>query len=300
MNDRPPAVVRSRCVLCGFDDESALRFVAVPCHVRAFKDERFHVWRCPRCRTIHCREIVDLARYYADYPFTTAAETWAYEHVYRNLATRVRRTGFRRRDRLLDYGCGAGLFVEHLRRRGYRDCHGYDPYGPPDGAGNPAVLDRAPFDCVVLQDVIEHVEAPGALLAEIDGLLAPGGHVLIGTPNADRINLRRADRFLNELHVPYHLHIYTRAGLESLGRSAGWTPVGYYDRPYHEVPYLGLNTRAVKAYQRCVDGTLDSVLEPVRLRIALFSARFHFLAWFGYWLSDRADTAVVFCKPRDG
>jgi len=34
----------------------------------------------------------------------------------------------------------------------------------------------------LIQDVIEHVEDPNALLSELDALLAPGGHILIGTP----------------------------------------------------------------------------------------------------------------------
>lgn len=291
---------RTRCNVCSreVDERNERRFVRVPCHVRAFQGQPFHVWRCPVCRTIHCREIVDLDYYYSRYPFAEATKTWAFGHVYRNLASRVIRTGFDRRDRLLDYGCGAGWFVEYLRRRGYTHSHGYDPYGPADGVGNRAVLGRGPFDFVVLQDVIEHVESPYALLDEIDGLLAPGGHVLIGTPNANRIDLGRVSTFLNELHVPYHLHIYTREGLESIGRRTGWAPVGYFDRPYHELPYLGLNTRAVKTYQQRRDGTLNVVLEPIRIGPVLTSPRFHFFTWFGYWLSDRADTAVVFRKPR--
>jgi SAM-dependent methyltransferase len=255
------------------------------------------VWRCPDCRTIHCREVVDLDRYYSAYPFSAAARTWPVKHVYRNLASRVLRTGFRRRDSLLDYGCGSGAFVAYLRARGYRRCLGYDPYAPAEGQGSRTVLRHAPFDFIVLQDVLEHVESPEALFAELDGLLAPGGHVLVGTPNANRIELGRVDDFLNELHVPYHLHVYTRAGVEWLGRRAGWSPAGYHDRPYHELPYLGLNTRAVKAYQRSLDGTLNVVLEPIKIGRALTSPRFHFLSCFGYWLSDRADMTVVFHKP---
>lgn len=294
-----PPRVRSRCNVCGFDADRNGRaaLVSVPCHVRAFKGERFHVWRCPDCRTIHCRDVVNLNHYYSAYPFSVQTRTWAVDHVYRNLASRVRRTGFRRRDTLLDYGCGRGWFVEYLRARGYHRCVGYDPYGPPDGVGSRAVLRQAPFDFIVLQDVFEHVESPDALLVELDGLLAPGGHVLVGTPNSNRIDLARVSDFLNELHVPYHLHVYTRIGVEAIGRRAGWTPVSYHDRPYHELPYLGLNTRAVKMYQRSCDGTLNSVLEPIRIGPVLASPRFHFLSWFGYWMSDRADMTVVFRKP---
>lgn len=245
---------------------------------------------------IHCREVVDLDHYYAKYPFADATLTWPFRFFYRNLARRLTRFGFSRDSTLLDYGCGSGVFLEYLRGRGFAHVHGYDPYGDPHEHGDAAVLDRGPFDTILLQDVLEHVEEPASLLNEMDAYLKPGGHILVGTPDADKIDLARVDRYLNELHAPYHLHIHTRSAVESLGRRLGWSPVGFYGRPYHDRPYLGLNTAAAKAYQSLLDGTLDAVLEPVRPLTALASPRFLFYAVFGYWIRRAADMAIVFRK----
>lgn len=295
-----PAHQRTVCLLCQHavdpNDESA--FVTLPCHVRAFWGETFKVWRCPGCCTIHCLEIVDLDRYYAAYPFTKATLTWPFRIFYRNLSRRLTRFGLTTDHSLLDYGCGNGLFVEYLRRRGFKNCHGYDPYGARDGYGNPASLECGPFDYILLQDVLEHVEDPNELLAEMDGHLRPGGHILVGTPNTDSIDLRRPEEFWNEVHVPYHLHIFTREAVETMGRSRGWTPVGFFDRPYSDRPWFGLNTRAAKTYQRLVGGTMDAVLEPLKLWTALSSPKFVFYALVGYWLSFHSDMAVMFRKDR--
>jgi SAM-dependent methyltransferase len=291
---------RLDCLVCDhrIDPGDESLFVTFPCHVRAFLGETFKVWRCAHCRTIHCLDVVDLDHYYAKYPFAGMQLTWPFRIFYRNLARRLTRYGFSRDRSLLDYGCGSGIFVKYLRRRGFTKCHGYDPYGPPDTTGNPAILQHAPFEHILLQDVLEHVENPDALLSELNGTLAPGGHVLVGTPNAANLDLARPEDFWNEVHVPYHLHIYTRNTVEDMGRRQGWIPVGFFDRPYHDRPWFGLNARASRCYQQLADGTIDSVLEPIRLWKALLSPKFLFYAKFGYWLSHKSDMTVVFCKSK--
>ncbi|MBN2561059.1 MAG: class I SAM-dependent methyltransferase [Phycisphaerae bacterium] len=291
---------RLDCTVCNHrvDHADASAFVTFPCHVRAFFGETFNIWRCPGCQTIHCLDVVDLAHYYAKYPFAGMELTWPFRIFYRHLTHRLTKHGFTRNHSLLDYGCGNGAFVKYLRQRGYARCHGYDPYGRAEGTGDPAVLQHGPFNYILLQDVFEHVEAPNALLADVDGHVAPGGRVFIGTPNAANLDLTRPEEFWNEIHVPYHLHIYTRGIVEGMGRRQGWMPVGFFDRPYHDRPWFGLNTRAAKQYQRLVGGTMDAVLEPVKPLKALASPKFIFYAAVGYWLSFRSDMTVVFEKPR--
>jgi len=274
-----------------------LEWAEVPCHVREFQTERFHVWRCSNCRTLACLEKVDLAHYYSRYPFASAKLTWPFRQFYRNLERRLTDHGLRSEHKLLDYGCGNGLFVKQLRKHRFAQAVGFDPYGAPDQWGDRSVLELGPFDFILLQDVLEHVEDPRALLREMDRMLSPGGKILVGTPNAEQINLRRPGDYLNELHVPYHLYIYNRAGLAKLGQEVGWREVTFYDRAYHDLPWPGLNARAAKAYQRRADGTMDALFEPVSGFKLATSPRFWFYALAGYWLSYRVDMAMVFEKP---
>ncbi|WP_199320568.1 class I SAM-dependent methyltransferase [Leptolyngbya sp. FACHB-261] len=269
-----------------------------PCNIRAFKDQTFDVWRCPSCSVIHCLDVVDLPHYYAKYPFAQAGLTTPLRLCYQNLKRQLIKHGFSKDNSLLDYGCANGLFVQYLRQSGFAHCHGYDPYASPEGFGNPAALQEGPFDYILLQDVVEHVENPSALLAELDALLAPGGYILIGTPNAENIDLNQANisDYYNSIHVPYHLHVYTREAIESLGRSQSWEPVDFFDRPYHDTLWFGLNSRAWNEYQCLSDGTLDVIFEPVNFWRALTSYRFLFYAIFGYWLSARTEMAIMFRK----
>jgi SAM-dependent methyltransferase len=291
---------RLECSICNHridpKDESA--FVTYSCNVRDFKDETFKVWRCPDCRTIHCLDVVDLPHYYAKYPIAQATLTLPYRFCYQNLCRQLTRHGFAKTHSFLDYGCANGIVIQYLRERGFANCYGYDPYGTQEGFGNPTTLHKGPFDYILLQDVIEHVEDPHALLSELDALLAPGGHILIGTPNAANIDLNQpsVSDYYNEVHVPYHLHLYTRSSLESLGRRQGWKPVDFFDRPYHDTPWFSVNTRAWNQYQRLFDGSINVVYEAIKPWKALTSYSYMFYAIFGYWLSFRTGMSVMFHK----
>lgn len=301
-----PYILGERLVCCvcnrRVDPQDSKAFVPIRCHVRAFADQTFQLWRCETCQTIHCRQVVDLAHYYSKYPFALATLTWPFRLFYRQLRRRLKRYGLGPGNSLLDYGCGRGIFVNFLRDRGFSRATGYDPYGATNEYGDPAILRNAPFDFILLQDVLEHVEDAPALLREMDPLLAPGGHIFVGTPNAAALDLAHPSLFLNELHAPYHLHIYTRQSVEKFGRAIGWEPVGFSDRPYHDLSIPFLNNRATKVYQKLLGGTMDAVFEPIGPRHilrALTNPSFLFHSLFGYWLSYRSDMTVVFRKPLE-
>jgi len=291
---------RLDCLICNYHIEpNESTFATFPCHVRAFWGEKFKVWRCPNCLTIHSLDVVDLDHYYAKYPPTQATLTWPYHILYGKLCRQLTKHGFSKSHLMLDYGCGVqGLFLQYLRQQGFANCYGYDPYAPEDGFGNSKTLQQGPFDYILLQDVIEHIEDPHALLSQLNSLLSPGGYILIGTPNAANIKLNQSDSdyYNNEIHAPYHLHIYTRESLELLRFSQGWEFLDFFDRSYSDTHWFGLNTRAWTEYQRLFDNSVDVLYEPIKLWKALTSYAFIFYAIFGYGLSFRTYMSVMFRK----
>lgn len=269
--------------------------VTVPCNVRAFSTEQFDVWRCPSCQTIHCADQVNLDHYYEKYPFAGAKLSLPLRLCYRNLLRQL--VGLEKHHSFLDYGCANGLFVQYLQSLGFEQVRGYDPYGDLASFGNPQALAQK-YNYILLQDVIEHVEDPSLLLHTLDHLLLPGGCILIGTPNADRIDLEQVNRpeYYNALHVPYHRHIYSADRLQKLGLNQSWQVVKYFDRPFHDTRWFGLNARAWNIYQALCDGTLNSIFEEINVGLALKSRHFWWYAVFGYWLSLKTDMAMLFRK----
>lgn len=158
--------------------------------------------------------------------------------------------------RVLDVGCGGGFLLEELARRGYSgvgidlspesvdiartrltDIGAADrltaqvgsAYEPPEGT----------YDLITLTDVLEHLEDPRACLRALRGNLAPGGLLVISTPN--RRSLPGARRWLSEHGVPgLPLGLapidewQTWVSLQSHAAAAGLVPVsrrGIFFRP---------------------------------------------------------------------
>ena len=147
--------------------------------------------------------------------------------------------------RLADVGCGGGLLAEALVRRGARVCgidlapamievaqlHAHESQPTIDyrvcSAGQLAASDAGGFDAVACMELIEHVDDPAALMAQLATLLRPGGDLFVSTINR---NLRSflmaivgAEYVLNL--IPRGTHEYARllrpAELARLARAQG-------------------------------------------------------------------------------
>ncbi len=265
----------------------------VPSNVRRFRDECFAVWRCPACRCIHASDEVDLDHYYRDYPFQQQRLDGATRAFFRVNLKRLMGGGLRREHTLLDYGCGSGLFLAFLRERGFDRAKGFDAFAEQFNA--PDLL-KATYDCVFSQDVLEHVAAPRDLLATFDRLTAPGGLIVIGTPNAAAVDLARPETCMHTLHQPYHRTILTKAALIACGRDLGWSVVREFDTPYVNTRIPFLNVRMWNRYSRAHDNTLDLAFEPFRVNRALMKFGTLFDGFFGSCRCPANDVMVLFRK----
>ncbi|MDA8290389.1 MAG: class I SAM-dependent methyltransferase [Actinomycetota bacterium] len=147
-------------------------------------------------------------------------------------------------ERLLDVGCGWGGFGHAVKTRdpavevwgvevsataceSARDRVDRVVHGPfPDALGS----DAPHFDCVVFNDVLEHLVDPWHALERTRDLLAPGGVVVASIPNvrdlrvvAPLVLLGRWQYTDTGLLDRTHLRFFTLSSVVDLFRSAGYS-----------------------------------------------------------------------------
>jgi 2-polyprenyl-3-methyl-5-hydroxy-6-metoxy-1,4-benzoquinol methylase len=261
-------------------------------NVRRFRDETFRVWRCPHCASIHALEDVDLDHYYAAYP-TFPLEIESRRHgALAGMLRRLVAAGLRPEHRILDYGCGSGSFVRYLKLRGYARAFGYDAYY--EGFKDTSVLSER-YDCIVSQDVIEHVADPLGLLSQFDALAGPSALIVIGTPDAAAIDLADPEDDVHVLHAPYHRHILSAGALRAAGERLGWKLQRFHPTMYGNTLIPTENPRFGLHYLRSHDNCLDLLMEPARLNSwRLWSPEGWFFALFGFFFDRHTDVMFVF------
>jgi 2-polyprenyl-3-methyl-5-hydroxy-6-metoxy-1,4-benzoquinol methylase len=140
--------------------------------------------------------------------------------------------------RILDVGCGNGLFLLDMRSAGW-NIQGVDPdpaavaaaraAGVPaeEGALENASFPPESFDAVTLNHVIEHLPDPRRTLRICHELLAPDGVLWVATPNLRSQSHRTFGKYWRGLEPPRHLVLFTAASLESTLDDCGFEVVAW-------------------------------------------------------------------------
>lgn len=237
------------------------------------------------------------ARYYgSEHRFAGVVE-WLLNGLYNYRGFHIEQHS--KQGKALDIGCGRGLLLDKLRRRGW-DTHGTElseaaaAYAR-EQLGLPVTTEALEhagfaddeFDLVILWHVLEHVQSPRAMLREVARILKPGGTLLVAVPNFGSWEARWGGKSWFHLDVPRHLTHFTPETLGVALNNAGLTVTGvnFFSTEYdffsfvqtlqnkmglrHNLLYNLLRTRAAK-----VMGGAGKRTESVRVQslVAVLSA----------------------------
>ena len=151
--------------------------------------------------------------------------------------------------RLLDIGCGTGVFLDEAVQFGW-EVEGLEvsEYAAnvarrrnlrvQSGAIETANFAAASYDCITLWDVIEHLRDPAGVLASAAAALRPGGVLALSTGDLNATVARLSGRRWHLFTLPEHLFFFTTASLRALLARVGltvarvtrevyWAPLGY-------------------------------------------------------------------------
>lgn len=154
--------------------------------------------------------------------------------------------------RVLEIGCGAGKFCEMVKTRNNAEAWGVEPCleMADDAAGRLNKVIRATFDqaikelpehyfdCVIFNDVLEHLVHPKNVLTETKKLLADHGCVVASIPNIRhygnlvRLLFFKDWKYLESGILDYtHVRFFTKKSIIRLFEESG----------YHIVKIKGIN-----------------------------------------------------------
>lgn len=127
--------------------------------------------------------------------------------------------------KVLGLGCGSGCFLLHLQSLSVVNAFGYD-FDPEackctERAGATAFsaseqLEAAgPYDFIFLNHVIEHLSDPAEELGWLRQHLAPGGRLVVRTPNASSVLAKLFGADWRGWETPRHLHVFNQKNIAS-------------------------------------------------------------------------------------
>lgn len=195
--------------------------------------------------------------------------------------------------RLLDIGCGDGVFMEAMRRRGWDvvgidieedvvwhaqqrldlDCRKADAEVDPLPAG--------PFDAVTLWGMLQLSYAPHRLLDRLRGCLDPDGVLAIGVSNVQSVGARLFGKHWRGYGVPRHLVHFTPSTLSNLVQWAGYDVAGIaYETP-----------------KWITAGTVDDMFYAPNPAARVARTTWHWMSQLAA-TTDAAETMALFARPK--
>lgn len=148
----------------------------------------------------------------------------------------------RKPGRLLDVGCGGGAFLAGMAKRGW-NCTGVEfdedavtaarKHGLTvhHGSLEEQRFSANSFDGITLSNVIEHLPDPAGTFAELRRILAPGGRLVLITPNINSLGHSAFGRCWRGLEPPRHLFLFNRKTLGAFAERAGLKIDGCFTVP---------------------------------------------------------------------
>ena len=197
-------------------------------------DEHFLV-RCINCNFVFSSKIPsdeELQKQYNDYGRDDYFSSIT-EKRYNELLDRFEK--YRKTNKILDIGCGIGLFLEVAKKRGWEvygteytekaveicKSKGIETYY---GKLNPRHYDEK-FDVITSFEVIEHIYNPQEEINNISLILRNGGAFYCTTPNFNSLSRNFAGSAWSMIAYPEHLSYYTKYTLSLLLKQSGFVKI---------------------------------------------------------------------------
>jgi len=273
MDSRAEKMLRVACVACGSKEAQSL----------GVKNE-LELLQCRKCATV----------------YTPYLPWWSSEFFYGTyypeeslsppafVQTRLEEitagfSSYRKENRLLDIGCGAGNLLLAARKNGWNAQGlevaeqatehvrklGFEVF---QGELQQAEFRSQHFDVITAAEILEHLSEPRLLVQEVARVLRPGGLFWTTTPHARGLSARVLGLEWRCVWPPEHLQLFSVGGMKALLRDAGFRQIRFQTtgtNPIEILHAMGVKKNAPKA----LDQRFDRVSTGYQLNESLMKSR---------------------------
>jgi 2-polyprenyl-3-methyl-5-hydroxy-6-metoxy-1,4-benzoquinol methylase len=238
------------CKICGSSDPGKTHVAREM--MLGLRDE-FTYFECAECGSLQLIDVPpDMSRYYPDnyYSYVKGNSLGAFVRGQRAAYARnglnpigalmsylygpdralesIARLPLHKDASILDVGCGSGGLLLNLKRLGFTNLTGTDPFLSADQETNGIRLLKGEvfevqgeFDVVMLHHAFEHMSEPAQVLEQLNRILRADGVVILRTPVSDGDAWRDFGVNWHQLDAPRHLIVHTVKSMTILAKAAG-------------------------------------------------------------------------------
>ncbi|MDW8464028.1 MAG: class I SAM-dependent methyltransferase [Geminocystis sp.] len=191
-------------------------------YTASFNNQEYKLYHCPKCDLQWWEPLKIVPEYYEQ----EGEEAYAIFHTGINQTIGENHKMFFKHmplksGRLLDVGCGDGVFIAEAQRRGYEvwgidfDRKSIQVCQEKRGLKNTFAMtpwefaefcqkENLKFDIVTFFEVLEHQDRPREFLEAVKSMLKPGGWIAGSVPNRESFWTKLSGRFLGNWDFPPH------------------------------------------------------------------------------------------------
>ncbi len=206
---------KHKCAICGTEGEFNSYLAR---EMMQDKRDEFEYYVCSNCFCLQIAEVPDnLGDYYGEgyYSFALPENK---DRQYSNPVTNM--------DKILDVGCGSGVWLVQMAESGYGNLHGADPFLTKDIRHGDRVHIRncsiheltedGTYDYIRFSDSFEHVTDPHEVLKSARRLLKDNGAIEIKIPTYPNIAFDVLGPHWYQLDAPRHISLHSLKSIKIL------------------------------------------------------------------------------------
>lgn len=268
---------QKKCLVCNSDQSSKY----LVCNDYLVSNENFELVQCSKCGFVYTNPrpaMADIAPYYQseDYYSHSDQNKSIISAIYNFIRTlniknklSLVQSVAKRKGKLLDYGCGAGLFVRSASDNGWI-AEGIEPskdarlvaeklgskVQAPEAINS---LTEGSFDVITLWHVLEHLHDINSVIPKLKALLAKEGTLVIAVPNLNSWDAIWYKEKWAAFDVPRHLYHFSQDSIQKLFENFGMRVVNSYPMKF-DAYYVSLlsENKSIFAYPRAILSGLRS------------------------------------------